>query len=296
MVEWILHHVHNVSDLMHYLDDFITAGRPESSQCADKMTTSLAVSRVLKLPLHPSKCIGPSSRLLVLGVELDSVAQVARLSEDKLCALQELIHSWCNRRWCTSCQLESLIGHCCRVVWPERTFLHRMIDLLRCFRKRDHPIHLNVKFHLDLSWQLPFLFSWNGVAFWLFPGMKAAPDLEVTSDASGSLGFGAYCRGEWFSGSWITSQASQSIAYKELFPVVIAAHLCGPHWAIGHILFRSDNKAVVSILNTRTPKIPHLMCLLCHLLVSAACFDFFFSSQHVPGIHDSVVDGLSRFH
>ena len=126
--------------------------------------------------------------------------------------------------------------------------------------------------------------------------MKPAPDLEVTSDASGSLGFGAYCGGEWFSGSWITSQAPQSIAYKEFFPVVIAAHLCGPHWAIGHILFRSDNEAVVSILNTRTPKIPHLMCLLCHLLVSAACFDFFFSSQHVPGIHDSVVDGLSRFH
>ena len=150
MVEWILHHVHNVSDLMHYLDDFITAGRPESSQCADNMTTSLAVSRMLKLPLHPSKCIGPSSRLLVLGVELDSVAQVARLPEDKLCALKELIHSWCNRRWCTSCQLESLIGHRCRVVWPGRTFLHRIIDLLRCFRKRDHPIHLHVKFHLDL--------------------------------------------------------------------------------------------------------------------------------------------------
>ena len=32
MVEWILRHVHNVSDLMHYLDNFITAGPPESSR------------------------------------------------------------------------------------------------------------------------------------------------------------------------------------------------------------------------------------------------------------------------
>ena len=299
MVEWILCHAHNVSDLMHYLDDFITAGPPDSCQCADNMATSLAVCRALGLPLHPDKCIGPSSHLLVLGIELDSVAQVARLPEDKLCALQELIHSWRNRRWCTRHQLESLIGHlhhAAKVVWPGRTFLRRMIDLLRCFRKRDHPIRLNAEFHLDLQWWLQFLSSWNGVAFWLFPGMAAAPDLEVTSDASGSLGFGAYFRGEWFSGSWTTSQGSQSIAYKELFPVVIAAHLWGPQWARRHILFRSDNEAVVYILNSRTSKIPELMRLLRHLLASAARFNFFFSSQHVPGIHNSVADALSRFH
>ena len=93
LVEWILRHAHNVSDLMHYLDDLITSGPPESSQCADNMATSLAACRAIGLPLHPGKCIGPSSRLLVLGIELDSMAQVARLPEDKLCALQELIHS-----------------------------------------------------------------------------------------------------------------------------------------------------------------------------------------------------------
>ena len=299
MVEWILRHAHNVSDLMHYLDDFITAGPSASSQCADNMATSLAACRALGLPLHPDKCIGPSSHLLVLGIELDSRAQVARLPEDKLCALQELIQSWRNRRWCTRRQLESLIGHlhhAAKVVWPGCTFLRRMIDLLRCFRNRDHPIRLNAEFHLDLQWWFQFLSSWNGVAFWLFPGMAAAPDLVVTSDASGSLGFGAYFRGEWFSGSWIPSQAPQSIAYKELFPVVIAAHLWGPQWARRYVLFRTDNEAVVYILNSRTSKIPDLMHLLRHLLASAAHYDFFFSSQHVPGIHNGIADALSRFH
>ena len=55
MVEWILCHAHNVSDLMHYLDDFITAGPPDSSQCEDNMAKSLAACRVLGLPLHPDK-------------------------------------------------------------------------------------------------------------------------------------------------------------------------------------------------------------------------------------------------
>ena len=47
-------------------------------------------------------------------------------------------------------------------------------------------------------------------------------DMEVTSDAAGSLGFGAYFNTEWFSGAWAPSQADQSIAYKELYPVVVA--------------------------------------------------------------------------
>ena len=72
---------------------------------------------------------------------------------------------------------------------------------------------------------------------------------------------------------------------------MIAAHLWGPQWARRYVLFRSDNEAVVYSL-----KIPDLMRLLRHLLASAAHFNFFFSSQHVPGIHKSVADALSRFH
>ena len=158
---------------------------------------------------------------------------------------------------------------CCKGCVARAYLLRCMIDLLRCFGKRDHPIRLNTEFHLDLQWWFQFLSSWNGVDFWLFPGMAAAPDLVVTSDASGSLGFGAYFRGEWFSGSWTTSQFSQSIAYKELFPDVIAAHLWGPQWARRYVLFRSDNEAVVHILNSSTSKIPDLMCLLRHLLPSS---------------------------
>ena len=87
MVEWILLNPHNLSALLHYLDDFITAGPPDTNQCAENLATSIAVCRSLGLPLHPDKCIGPSTRLVVLGIELDSVAQVARLPPDKLSAL-----------------------------------------------------------------------------------------------------------------------------------------------------------------------------------------------------------------
>ena len=58
MVEWILLNQHNVSDLLHYLDDFISAGPPQSPQCAYNLSTALAVCKRLGLPLHPNKCVG----------------------------------------------------------------------------------------------------------------------------------------------------------------------------------------------------------------------------------------------
>ena len=298
MVEWILVHPYQISALLHYLDDFITAGPPDSPQCAHNLHTALAVCKRLGLPLHLGKCEGPATVLVVLGIELDSVNQVARLPAEKLLALQGLIRSWLPRKCCNRCELESLIGHlhhATKVVWPGRTFLRRMIDLLCCFRRKDHPIRLNSEFHLDLLWWHQFLSQWHGVSFWLFPGLLPAADMEVSSDAAGSLGYGAFLEGFWFAGSWAPSQQQQSIAYKELFPVVIAAHVWGHWWCRKHVLFRSDNDAVVHIVNSRTSKVPCLMRLLRSLLLAAARHSFTFSAQHVPGVTNQVADALSRF-
>ena len=134
-----------------------------------------------------------------------------------------------------------------------------MIDLLCCFRTKDHPIRLNQEFHRDLLWWHHFLDQWHGVSFWLLPGLSPTTDLEVPSDAAGLLGFGAFFQGQWFYGSWAFPQQSQSIACKKLFPVAIAAFVWGPQWCKRYVLFCSDNEAVVHMLSSRTSKIPCLM-------------------------------------
>ena len=112
-----------------------------------------------------------------------------------------------------------------------------MPDLLCYFRTHDHPIRLSSEFPLDLQWWHDFLTTWHGVNLWLFPGMSVPTDVEVTSDAAGSLGFGAYYNSEWFSVAWVPSLADQSIAYKEFFPVVVPSHAWGPQWSQRHIIF-----------------------------------------------------------
>lgn len=49
------------------------------------------------------------------------------------------------------------------------------------------------------------------------------------------------------------------IAYKELFPVVIAAFVWGHQWYKRHVLFCSDNDVVAHMLNSRTLK---TLCLM----------------------------------
>ena len=46
----------------------------------------------------------------MLGIELDTILQIARLPPTKLQDLKLLLRDWSSRKWCTRVQLESLIG------------------------------------------------------------------------------------------------------------------------------------------------------------------------------------------
>lgn len=198
MVEWILVNSNHIPPLLHYLDDFITTSPLDSSQCAHNLRSTLTVCKWLGLPLHPWKCEGSAIVLVVLGIDLDSVNQAARLPADKLSALR-LPHKWCSR-----CEMDSLIGHlryAAKLVWPGRTYLRCMINLLCCFRKKDNLIHPNKEFHLDLLWWHQFLSQWNRVSFSLFPGLLPEADVEVSSQ-----GYGPFLKGFWFTGFSASSQ------------------------------------------------------------------------------------------
>lgn len=171
-----------------------------------------------------------------------------------------------------------------------------MIDLASAFRSRTHPIRISKEFRCDLQWWHSFLSNWNGVRFYLYPGLAPITDVEVTSDAAGAVGYGAIFGREWFNGLWFPAQRPLSIAYKELFPIAVAAGIWGARFANRHVLFVSDNEAVVAILNSRTSKIPCIMHLVRHLLTSAVTHNFTFSSRHVRGVLNPIADALSRFY
>ena len=85
--------------------------------------------------LSRDKCVGPTTCVIFLGIELDSVRRTARLPTDKQTELIYLLEKLPVKR---SCRLKDLqtpvtsrkLSHPCAVVPQGRTFLRRLLDLL----------------------------------------------------------------------------------------------------------------------------------------------------------------------
>ena len=197
---WHLHES-GIPHIRHYLDDFIIVAPPASLQCGESLAILDRECRVLYVPIADHKRDGPTTCLTYLGIEINTVTGHLRLPDDKFHHLQALLRQWGARRTCRK-ELESLIGllnHACKVVRPGRTFLRRMLDLLHSVHRRPNspvPIRLNQGFRADLAWWRLFLEVWNGVSFLLPPAYL--PCMEMTSDASGSWGCGAWHNCHWF--------------------------------------------------------------------------------------------------
>ena len=175
---------------------------PDSPNCEHSYHHFLHYCHVLGVPVAIDKT--PSTTLTFLGIEIDSVRLQCRLPAEKLCRLQSLIAIWWGKDSCKKQDLQSLLGHlnhAAKVVKPGRSFLRRMIDLLSIDKQPDHYIHLNAAFRADLLWLATFVEDWNGIS--MIPLQRVL--LQITSDASGSWGCGAFCDAHWFQLPWPSS-------------------------------------------------------------------------------------------
>ena len=151
---------------MHLLDDFLTIEPPNAHPIALELIKQIFTR--LGVPLAPNKVFGPTQILEFLGIILDSDLMEARLSEQKVHKLQELISSMQPRRKCTKRQLLSLIGSlsfATKVIVPGRPFLSHLIKLSTTAHQLDHFVYLNQGIREDLVMWSHFLRGWNGRSF-----------------------------------------------------------------------------------------------------------------------------------
>ena len=85
--QWIMEKK-GIVHLFHYIDDFITVGAPESSECADNAALMHDTCVMLGLPVEAEKDEGPATSITFLGIEIDSVATDIRLPQEKLTRLK----------------------------------------------------------------------------------------------------------------------------------------------------------------------------------------------------------------
>ena len=107
-IHWILTHNYNLTNLIHYLDDYLILEHSHT-KCSQSKNTMLTLCHQLNIPLSLDKLEGPSTCLSFLGIEIDTTAWVLRLPADKLQALLTELATWSTKKTCTKRQLLSLI-------------------------------------------------------------------------------------------------------------------------------------------------------------------------------------------
>ena len=116
---------------IHYLDDFLVFGAPNFHQCAEALRRALARCECLGVPVAPNKRDGPSTKLVFLGIEMDTSSLTLSLPVPKLERLRLEIHKWGGKKCCSKRELLSIIGqlqHACCVIKPGRSFLKRILS------------------------------------------------------------------------------------------------------------------------------------------------------------------------
>lgn len=296
-VEWIAREKLGIDKLLHLLDDFLVIAS-SSTQCQANLDLFLALCKYLGIPIAPEKTCGPATVLSFAGIELDSIKSEARLPTDKIEKCVHSISGFLRRKKVTLKELQSLIGllnFACSVVTPGRAFLRRLIDLTRGAARPHHFIRLRYEAKEDLKVWLSFLSSYNGKSFFIDETWCNSTKLNLFTDASGSIGFGAIFGSDWCYGRWPTHWLHRNIAILEFYPIVLSLLLWGHKMQNHSILFFTDNESLVHVINKKSCRDKSLMFFVRKLVLVCLKNNILFKAKHIPGIHNKLADCLSRF-
>ncbi len=136
---------------------------------------------------------------------------------------------------------------------------------------------------------------WNGQTpiSSFVPHNQNHPETTFYTDASGNWGCGAAWHTNWIQCAWQDCWRHESIATKELLPIVLAC-VWGKQWRHKRVLGYCDNQAVVDIWQAQRSRHPTIMHLLRCMHFIAAYFHTTIVIKHIPGITNIVADAISR--
>ena len=122
-----------------------------------------------------------------------------------------------------------------------RPFMFRLFRAAFSADHLDKRVSLNHECKADLQMWAHLLKHWNGISLFLDDEPTDAGCFGLFTDASG-IGYGGFYQGKCFFGAWsqitnIPNITSTSIAFKELYPIVVAALLWGHQWGRKRLAF-----------------------------------------------------------
>lgn len=291
-----------------YLDDYCTDAHSRA-ECRHNLDILYRVLSKFGLVLASEKTQGPDQILEYLGIIIDTIRMILRLSEKRLQECRRLLRWFIAASRTTVAKLRSFIGKLSfmsQVLPASRPFIRFWIDGL-CEKPRKDRIRINSDMTRDASLWLDRLKRWNGTCKW-----RSKQLLVIETDASFE-GFGIHItrvqgvRGlpEWLragrkiAGTWPAELQTKFVKEKnmcwcELYTILFALALVAPFAAEGEILFHCDNLPDVNILNRMSTRSSSLRVLLRAIATLSFEFRSSYKAVHIPGVLNVTADRLSR--
>ena len=304
-IEWAvsrqLNRVHH--GILHYLDDFLFVGS-SFDRCQEILRIFHSVCTDLAIPIAHDKSEGPVRCLTFLGLTVDVPRREVRIPQAKVHEIMDKLTQFASHSKQTLRAFQSLIGSlnfACKAITPGRPFIRRLIDATSNVSQSHHHIRVTACIKQDLAMWQRFFTNHNGVTMFKDINWTSTDKLQLYSDSAGGQGrgFGVYFNGQWCNGSWPDSWhiagITSDITFLEFFPILVAVFTWPHQLRNRKVIFRSDNQAVVHIINKLSTTSKNTMYLVREFTLQCMRLNMLAKAEHIPGLKNEICDALSRF-
>ncbi len=284
--------------ILNYLDDWLILAQSQDQLCEHRDWVLSHLSQLgLRVNWEKSK-LSPTQRISFLGMELDSVSQTARLTQERAQSVLNCLNTFKSRTAVPLKQFQRLLGHMAATaavtplgllhMRPLQHWLHGRIPRW-AWQHGTHRVQVTPACRQTLT-------PWSDLSF-----LRAGVPLEqvsrhavVYTDAS-TTGWGATFNGLAVSGVWTGPQLHWHINCLELLAVRLALIRLKSRLRGEHVLVRTDNTATVAYINRQGGLRSRRMSQLArHLLLWSQKHLRSLRAIHIPGLLNRAADELSR--
>ena len=290
---------------VNYLDDFFFVCMVRAL-CNQQVQDFIDICKQVGMPISLDKTFWGTTKLVFLGLLIDTVAQVVCIPIEKVEKIGQMLTQLLERKSkkLTLLELQQVCGHLnfiCKCVIPGRAFTRRLYRATSKAKLSHHRIRINGNIRADLEMWLKFVQHPSIFCrpFLDFNDTVTADEILMYSDASRNfkLGAGGYCGGSWFVLKWdeyFMDRNNPSIAYLELYAVTICIVNWIHRFSNRRVILFCDNMSVVYMLNKNTSSCPKCLVLIRLIVLQSMIFNVRVFAKHVTSKQNLISDLLSR--
>ena len=238
----------------------------------------------------------PSTKMLFLGVEFDSIDMAMRVDDSKRMEVTALAKTWSRKTVATKEELQSVLGKLMwvsKVVRYSRCFVSRIIAAIKSLKNQKQKINLSTEIKKDFLWWATFLDVFNGVELLILSTVFC----NILGDAT-LAGGGSWneAEKEYISRKFPFNLQSPTIYIhtKEFWMVILAVKIWGHKWSGRRVGLYCDNEAVCKTVIYQKPSDPELQRCLREFLFYVCKFRFQPIVLRVSTTDNDIADYISR--